>query len=232
MRTLIVTRCDDSIAEMCELTHPRIEAYAAKVGASFHRLTHTVDDANGDGRWHYRIMALRDLLQDYDRILHVDSDILIGADAPNIFEVVPFECVGSIFEDKGSRKDARIRHMQAARDRYGESGWTEGYINTGFFLASRPHIEIFERIRDQWFDGLGHDDVHLGWQIAKHGLPVHELPSVWNHMTMHSEAWNGYASRFSAHCLHYAGKGIFDVVHKTKLEQMEADDLELKSRGK
>ena len=233
MRKLIVTRCDDKIAQMCELTHPRIQDYAKRCDADFMTLTHTVEDAHGDGRWHYRIMALQDLLTNhYDRVLHVDSDVLISADAPNIFDVVPLDSIGSIFEDKGSRRAARVRHMQAALDRFGDCGWREGYINTGLFLASKSHAGIFERIKGEWFNGLGHDDVHLGWQIAKNDLAIHELPHEWNHMTMHSEPWNGYASRFSAHCIHYAGKGIFDIVHKTKLAQMKADILELESRSK
>jgi hypothetical protein len=42
-------------------------------------------------------------------------------------------------------------------------------------------------------------------------------------MTMFSEKWNNYANRFESNIIHYAGKGVFDVGVKNKLEQIKID---------
>ena len=45
----------------------------------------------------------------------------------------------------------------------------------------------------------------------------------WNHMTMFSEPWNGNASRFDSNIIHYAGNGIFENKHISRLNQIKED---------
>ena len=75
--------------------------------------------------------------------------------------------------------------------------------------------------------GFGIDDIHLGYQIHKMGFEIQELPFQWNHMTMFSEGWNGYANRFDSYIIHYAGAGTFDESNRTN--QIKNDIKKLRS---
>ena len=225
MKKLVVTRADSKITEMTEITHPVISSYAERCGADFKVLIKDSDCTVGHGKWHFKILQLNELLDDYDRIICIDSDILIKNSCPNLFDVVPYECVGTNLEDVGSRTSNRRSRISAANRIFGDNGWKENYINTGVFVVSKPHKNIFNKIdgkyaEDADFQG-GFDDVQLGYLIQKYGHCIHELDYKFNHMTMYSEDWNGNANRFKSHIIHYAGGGMFDA--PSRIEQIRRD---------
>ena len=175
-----------------------------------------------NGKHAYRIFQQYDLFEEYDRILQVDSDMFISADCPNVFDEVPYDSIGTVYEDKGSRRPHRHHCIYQIQSSFGDVGWREGYINTGFFVASKIHKDIFKKIDERYYDGFGYDDAHIGFLIHKNNFKVHELHFKWNHMTMFSEPWAGSPNRFDSHVIHYAGAGIFDNC-STRLEQMQKD---------
>jgi lipopolysaccharide biosynthesis glycosyltransferase len=209
MKLLITTRADSNIKRMTDITHPSIIAYAKKVGASFMTLDHKTDCTHMEGKWHYRILKHYDLFEQYDRILHIDSDVLVSPKCPNVFNLVPYDCIGTVYEDKGSRAASRHECIRTVQNTFGDVSWIEGYINTGFFLTSKIHRDIFKKIDGHYYEGWGHDDVHLGYLINRHEFKVHELSYKWNHMGMFSEPWNGSADRFDSNIIHYAGTAAF-----------------------
>jgi hypothetical protein len=223
----IVTRADDNIREMTDLTFPRMRKYAEKCGCDFHVLSHEPPVMTEDNRPHYRITKVREMLLDYDRVLCLDADMLINNDCPNIFDLVPEDMVGTIYEDKGSRQANRRRRLMDLQSAWGDVGWREGYTNAGTFLVSRMHRDIFLPHNGEYFLGWGSADLHMAYNIHKYGFKVFELDFRWNHMTMFSEPWNG-ADRFDSYIIHYAGKGIFDC--NNKLEQIK-NDLERLENG-
>jgi len=223
MKLLITTRADEGIKDWTDITHPIIQEYAKKVGAEFKVMSHKSDCNDGDGKWHYRIFKHKELHEKYDRILHIDSDVLLAPDCPNIFNIVPYDSIATVYEDKGTRKLARQHCMQQAQSKWGNVGWSEGYMDSAFFLTSKCHSNIYETINGEYWTGFGYDDVHMGYLINKYGYDVHELSYKWNHMTMFSEEWNSSANRFMSHAIHYGGAGIFEGGVKSKLEQMILD---------
>lgn len=227
MKLLITTRADSGVEEFCKISHPIFKKFAKKCNADFLKLDHISECKVGDGRWHFRIMKHYDLFEEYDRILHLDTDMIVLPSCPNLFEMVPYEKIGTIYEDKGSRKDHRMRCILAAQRKFGFIDWFGGYINTGTFLTSKCHKEIYQKINGEFWTDFGSDDVQLGYLIKKNNFQVMELPFQFNHMTMYSEAWNGFPNRFDSHIIHYAGRGIFDKSAKNKLEQMRADFKEI-----
>ena len=117
--------------------------------------------------------------------------------------------VGTTFEDKGSRLENRRNLINRVQEMWGDIGWREGYINTGVFIVSKPHREIFRKFNDRYWVQKGFDDVHLGYQIHRLGLEIFELDYRFNHMSIFSESWNGSPSRLNSYILHYAGKARF-----------------------
>lgn len=210
MRLLIVTRSDNNIKEMTDITHPIIKSFAKKIGADFEVFDHDSDCNDPFGIRHYRLMKIREKLESYDRVLSLDSDILIAKNCPNIFEIVPFDSVGSIYEDQGSRRGYRHSIIENVQKKWGNIGWTEGYINTGVFVVSSIHKDIFQKENNEYWTGFGYDDIHFGYKIHKLGYKIHELDYRFNHMTMFSEKSNGSKNRFDSYIIHYAGRGIFD----------------------
>lgn len=222
-KNIIVTRSDENIKEMTDITHPVIKNYAKKVGADFYVLSNPSPCKTGLDPHHYRIFECKELLEEFDRILCLDSDMLILPACQNIFDVVPETCIGVIFEDVGSRLNARRDLIKKVQEQWGGVGWTTGYINTGCFVISKQHGNIFETHNGSYWGEFGVDDIHLGYKIREKGHQIYELPFQYNHMTMFSEAWNNYASRFNSYIIHYAGKGVFDSDCNSRLNQIKED---------
>ena len=229
MNLLVTTRADATCVDWVELTHPIIRRYAERVKADFIVLDESVDCKEatggiGNGIYQYRIMKHYDLHSEYDRILHLDTDMLIAPNCPNLFEEIPYDHIGSIYEDIGTRKIQRFQCMLNAQRQFGNIGWRENYINTGVFVTSNMHRDIYQKINNRYFVDWGTDDIHIGYLIQKYGFKIKELPYQFNHMTMFSEEWNNAACRFDSYIIHYAGRGIFDeTVATTKLEQAKKD---------
>jgi len=229
MKLLITTRADSNITEWVELTHPIIRKYAEKVRADFLVLDEDLncEEASsgiGLGVYQYRIMKHYDLHEEYDRIISFDTDMLLSPDCPNLFDEVPEDHIGSILEDKGTRRPQRLECIRAIKRKYGLIDWKDGYVNTGVFVTSKMHKDIYRKINDEYYTEWGTDDIHIGYLINKLGYKVKELSYKFNHMTMFSEEWNGSPDRFDSHIIHYAGRGIFDnSPAKNKLEQAKLD---------
>ena len=225
MKLLVATRADGKINQITEITIPIIKNYSDKCGADFKILNQEppIWTTETPPRPHYRIMEFYKLFEEYDRILSIDCDLLVNKNCPNIFEVVPCDCIGSIYEDVGNSALHRRGQIECAQKQFGDVGWERGYINTGFAVFSKIHRDIFQSINGQYFMEFGIDDVHLGWQIHKYGYKIHELDYRWNHMTMFSESWNNNANRFDSFILHYAGEGVFDRTNSNRAQQIKSD---------
>lgn len=225
-KRLIATRCDDNNKSISDMTHPILKDYADRCCADFL----VISDCK-NLHMHYRILQFYDLFETYDRILSVDSDIIVTKKCPNIFEVVPEGMIASVYEDVGSRRNDRRSRIQAVQKKFGSVGWDSGYINTGFALFPKEYRDIF-KIKDEselWI-GLGYDDVFLGYRIKKFNYRFYELPIVYNYMSLFSEAWSNFKSRGEAFVIHYAGQGGF-IPSRTREEIMREDILIFKKYG-
>ena len=199
MRTAIATRADNTIKEMTDITHPIMREYAKKIGADFIILDEKRTDST-----HYRILKLYDLFNKYDRIISMDSDVIITPDCPNLFEIVPENKIGTVFEDVYSRQRDRQIRMLKAQQKFGNINWTGGYINTGVAVFSKCHKELFAPNRELYMD-LGYDDVYLGYWIVKLGFQFYVLNPKFNYMHHFDE---GGTNRLYAYIIHYAGQGF------------------------
>jgi lipopolysaccharide biosynthesis glycosyltransferase len=226
----IVTRADDNIKDMTDVTLPVMSKYAEKCGADFIVLSDDAPFLTEDNKPHYRILEIEKLFDKYDRILNLDADMLITNKCPNIFEVVPEDCIGSIYEDRGSRLPDRRLKIRGIQEAWGNVNWTEGYTNAGTFLLSKMHRDIFLPHNDAYWLAWGSADLHLSYNIHKYNFKVHELDYKWNHMTMFNEEWMNYPDRFESYIIHYAGGGVFDTGISSRLEQIQKDAEKLRAK--
>lgn len=224
MKYALVTRSDDNIKEMSDLTHPILKEYAARCKADFIIFDHETPVRIHDDRPHYRILKAQQLLDTtYDRILFLDTDMVITKNCPNIFETVPYNKIGSIYEDKGSRQHARRRKMSGIQSAWQDVGWRKNYTNAGTFIVSKCHKGMFDSYKGKYWTKWGSVDLHLSFMAHLRNYNFHELDYRWNHMSMFSQEWNGSPDRFNSFIIHYAGKGIFDAGVKNRLAQIKHD---------
>jgi len=222
MKNVVITRADENIKEMTDITLPIMRKYVESLGADFIILNHIPPFLTADNKPHYRILKVYDLFDEYDRILCLDADMIINKNCPNVFDEVPEDMIGVIFEDKGSRKSDRIMRINNVQLAWGDIGWKEGYTNAGTLVLSKQHKNVFLPHNDKYWLDEGSGDIHICYNIHKYGFKIHELSYKWNHMTMFSESWLN-ANRFESYIIHYAGRGIFDLDVTSRVEQIKRD---------
>jgi len=207
MKYLITTRSDKSIKWLSDITHPPLKEYAKFCNADFMVLDHEPPVRSWDGHPHHRIMKHYELHEEYDRILHLDTDIIVNKNVPNIFEYVPYEKIGSVLEDTGreERIKDRKQSMKEIQDAWGDIGWTKNYIQTGVFLTSKMHRDIYQPFEGKYWTLTCSDDVHLSYMIKYLNHEIFELPYQFNHTGTYSEPWNSSANRLDSYFLHYSG---------------------------
>ena len=205
----MVTRCNEKAASLAAVTHPTLKCYATRWNADFIVLDGKYCKSEDYQLNHYMILQVGELLDDYDRILIIDSDVVIMPECENPFDAVDEDKIGSIYEDKGSRQEHRRQIIKDIQAKFGDVGWTEGYINSGFLVVSKRHKKIFEKINGELWAEFGFDDPLLAYNAHKHGFKIQELPCKWNFMSMFSEPWNNNANRFNAYVIHYSGQANF-----------------------
>lgn len=226
MKLAIFTRADKEVNAMTAITHPIITDYAKRCKADFRRIEGDPPVITDDNHPHWRIAHLYNYYDEYDRILCLDSDIVITPSCPNLFEEVPEDAIGSTFEDVGSRARPRRQSIKDIQKKFGDIGWEKGYINTGVLVTSKMHRDIFLPIDGKYYTAFGSDDVHIGYQTNKMGFRIHRLSFKFNHMTMFSESWNNNANRFESYIIHYAGRGQFNQ-RLSRIENIKEDTKRL-----
>lgn len=160
-----------------------------------------------------------DYLDKYDRILRIDIDTLITHTCPNIFDVVPVDDVGVLFEDIGKRKQDRIEQVKLIQSRYGEiSSWKDGYFNSGVMVMSKVHKELNKLSADDLKAfinnevGLLHDQNMFNWKARHLDYKLFSLDYKFNHMFMFDEvnfanikSGSLFLAKDKSFIVHYAG---------------------------
>lgn len=223
---LLMATCADESQQHAKHTLPIHRMYARRWGADFKVLDDQYYNKLGFAMWNYRTIVFRELLEEYERIFYLDSDIVINKTCPNIFDAVPYDTVGLVLEDKGSRLENRRRRIALVKAHFGGNDhWVTGFPNGGLYVVSKTHREIFTKINGQLWNGPGYDGNHYMYQIMKQAHKYVDLGYKWNHMSMFSEPWNGGLSRFDSYILHYAGGGKFPDRDNRSVPQMIEDDI-------
>lgn len=198
----VVTLCvGEAFERLAAISHPLLEAYARKISASF-EVIRTIKDDRGP---YFAKSALSTLLTDYNRVLFVDTDILVAPDCPDLFEAIPEESFAAFFESDLYDRTHSIRIVQES---LGDIGWRNGYFNSGVMIASRAHKQVFECpfgfFSDPWFP----EQTLYNYNARRFRLPLVPLPMAFNFFAAQGETSGQTLSpfRFGMHMIHYAGR--------------------------
>jgi lipopolysaccharide biosynthesis glycosyltransferase len=205
--------------EIIEVSCPSFKLYAEKIKADLKIIT---EKKINIPPLYMEKFQVYDMFNDYDRILLLDCDILIHPKCPNLFEIVPENCLGAVPDcDKGEWWNTNYYYdMGLAQKDLGYIGWEYGYFNSGVLVLSKMHKEIFAAPEEalkmtDWF----HDQLLINYRFQKMYLENRSgffcLPTKFNAMRLSGYiVKNGNTSMLSAYILHFAS-------HKKKAKLME-----------
>ena len=174
-KALVTICCGEFFDQLAALTHPTLRAYADRIGADFICWT----DPTGYEVLGYKKMELGPLLDTYDRILFVDTDIIVRDDAPDLFAMVPEDHLAMFEEGEHyDRTHTTLRYM--AHVRFDLSKWDQKYYNSGVIVFSKCHRDLFVQPPEQ-LDQFG-EQTWLNTLIADRQPKMFSLPHRFNHL--------------------------------------------------
>lgn len=156
-----------------------------------------------------------DLLEEYDRILYLDSDVLITPHAPNIFEIYSDENFFYAYhENSESDYMDRDKYIESITNKIywpTEENNKFRYFNAGVMLFSKNHKEFFANFKEETEKhpellSFG-DQTILNYLSVKNNLPFKSLSADWNKMSLGME--DPYFERYSSNFIHYAGPDFY-----------------------
>ena len=208
-RALVTLSIGDLYQAMARHTHPLMQAYADKCGVEFvciqeRRVTERYGLSD-----HYEKFQLFNLLDRYDQILFVDTDILVSPHAPSLFELVPEHRFAAASEENYSQS---ARDKQLTQQILGAVDWINPYFNSGLMIFSGAHREVFNPLNPwlkQWAMGdfrtkaknLLNDQPFLNHRLNQLSLPLIDLGYRFNHTRVIRQT----QTRFHSYFIHYAG---------------------------
>lgn len=211
MKRALVTICIGEYYEkLAELTHPTLKSYADKIGADF------IVWRGFEGHSHpaYQKIEIGVLLDSYDRVLYIDTDIIIREDSPNIFDEVPYDKLG-LFEEGAFANRVGAMSQYSQQCNLDLSTWDGSYFNTGVIVCSKIHKDIFAPTAIEIINY--YEQTYLNFRIHQINPEIHSLHHKWNRMSL-MDTLTG-ESRLDSYFLHYAGVNkdlMFDLVKSDK----------------
>lgn len=214
MNAVITT--DTGIESFLELTENSLRTYASNIGAEFVKITepylnlrpHKSDYKYGRFEklqsWYY--------FDRYDRILRLDSDILIHPECPDLFSMVPPDKVGVVFENQDCGLRHKRHNMFLQRNNQTQQamgyidGWSYDHFNSGVILASSCHADLWEPPEEEELQKIDNiyrlrEQCHVNWRLQSLKFPVERLSYKYNHCGM----FRNRGPRTQSYVAHYAG---------------------------
>ena len=215
-KALVTLACGYFFEQLGTVTHPTLAAYAQKIGADFV----VWRDFAGHALPHYKKLDLGELLARYDRVLYVDTDVVIRDDAPDLFELVPADALGILDESPYFDRGPAMRAYLASCG-FPPEQWDGRYYNTGVMVLSPAHRSLFVRpaVESDHFK----EQSYLNLRIAQTKTKTFPLPYRFNRQ-LGLDAVYG-EDRLDSYLLHYAGLTIDDSELAGRM-QIIAMDLE------
>jgi hypothetical protein len=207
----------ETYEKMAKLTHPSFQKYAEKIGADFLSI-----NKNTSSTPHWEKFQIYDLLNKYEKILYVDTDILIRSDCPDLFKIVPDNQLG-LFDEMPFTEGRNISLIESCKD-YGVilKNWGGKYFNSGVMVIPRNWKFLFKKPERELFNFYeqGYLNVKINQELEKVGneMSVFDLPYNFNRMACMDRVTG--EERFASYIMHYAGFPdvgfVLDLIAKDK----------------
>ena len=188
-----------------------VKAYAKRVGADYFHMEEELVDVPMKGagaRVYFQKYYFLDLLNDYDKVLYVDADVVIRETCPNLFLKPPDRFYG-VLEANRQGFHRLVEEFLETSDWHCDWHMTDGlyeYFNAGLFLVSRE-------LRDRYFADFTlpekpmkfYDQTWLNYWLQRARVPWEDLGTKFNFLLNYYARKSAEDGRFDAHIIHYTG---------------------------
>jgi 2'-5' RNA ligase len=198
-RAVISLAIGKRVKSLRKVVEPIHNLYAKRIGADHIVIEKPRVNA---GMVHFEKFQIYECLEQYDRVAYIDLDAIPRPDCPDLFELVPSECVGVSFESVFFKKHA-TGIMQKMMEVYHKIDWHGDYFNSGVIVASKQHREIFSYDIEVPEDVDFPEQTMLNYRVARDGHQVFELGDVFN---FHSKKFGNTHSQLPIYIAHFAGR--------------------------
>ncbi|MDD5649646.1 MAG: glycosyltransferase [Candidatus Nanoarchaeia archaeon] len=228
-KALIAISIGDEIKNISKLTHPTLQSYAKKINADFI----VIDSCKTTPHWEK--FQIFDLLNSYDRIIYLDTDLIVRDDCPDLFDIVPYNKIGAFNEAKFVPREYSLIEACKSYDINPEKiNWNGKYYNTGVLVISKCHKFFFKKPEKEISNFYEQGYLNLKFAIEEgkrkeENSLMYDLPYKLNRMTCLDFCGE---TRHSSFIIHYAGYHYFTVnneilsIIKGDLEKWENDKPE------
>ena len=211
MKVAVVTiAVGDIYKKISNLTHPLLKKYADKIKADFIVIN---ESSLSSPHWE-KFNKIYTLLNDYERIIYLDSDIIVRDDCPNLFNIVPKSEIG-LFNEAPFTSQRHLSLIDSCKAYDIKlKNWNGRYYNTGVMVVSRCHKQLFKKPEKEIFSFYeqGYFNAILSQKLEEAGneLAVFELPYDFNRMTCMDQFIGIH--RLASYIVHYAGYPSLEFV--------------------
>lgn len=206
MNTIATFYIGEHGRQLQNLSMPRLLNYSQKCGSP---LSHLVihDEMPFHEQMMLKMERMAELLSKCERVLWIDADILIRADAPSLFDIVPPYNFAAVDEAALANDDGvafRLNHVaETCKEEGLEVPEVNGrYFNGGLLLANSQHTHLFKpRITASHHSWC--EQSLLNARLALSRTTITSLPDCFNRFVY----WGPKPRRWweSSYFLHYAG---------------------------
>jgi hypothetical protein len=216
-RLVVTIAMGPEYQRIAALTHPSLRAYAARIGADFRAITERAVSVTTP---HWEKFQIAELLDTYDRVLYLDTDILVREDCEDLFALVPETKLG-MFNEAPFADRSRELLIDCCRQ-YGVSlpSWNGAYYNSGVMVISRRHRPLFVKPEREIFSF--YEQTYLNMVIAQYAIPVQDLTHRYNRMNCMDRVIGEH--RLACPVVHYAG--ALNSISVEQLLRVMAGDIE------
>lgn len=203
---------------LASITHASIKAYAQKINATFLQLNSCSTTP------HWEKCLFYDLLNEYDRIIYLDTDIIVRQDTPDLFQLVPYNKIGAFNEAKFTdRNYVLVEVSQAYKVKL--ENWNGKYYNTGVMVISKCHKKYFKRPLEEYCHFYEQSYLNLQFALEEQTREkgkelMFDLPYIYNRMTCLDVSGE---ERYASYIIHYAGYHYF--TQGTEIFNIISEDL-------
>jgi hypothetical protein len=201
-KAVVTVTMGEAFERLARITHPTIQAYADRIGAEFVVLRERRFPQASES---WEKLHLRHLLEIYDRIIFLDTDLIVRPDTPDLFGLVPEESFAALVEGRWiPRKDTIETGMHAygrALPGLGKDWHDSQYFNAGVMVFSRRHRGVFADPPN--FTDNFYEQTWLNIQAVRERVTFQELPAAYNRMSIFDAVTKDH--RLEAYIIHYAG---------------------------
>jgi hypothetical protein len=202
MKKALVTICiGDDFNNLSEITHPSIQAYSDKIGADFIVINECMTTP------HWEKLSIYELFNTYDRIIYMDTDMIVRDDCPDLFEEVPYNKIGAFNEAKFVPREYALLETAKVYDiDTSKINWNGKYYNTGLMVISKCHKKMFTRPEIEHCNFYEQSFINLKIALNGDGYQMYDLSYKFNRMTCLDFSGE---DRHASYIIHYAGYHYF-----------------------